>query len=66
MFYLQAGMKHEKLTLALEPETASIFCMKVPLWKCKLDNQIYSFRPFDVGTKYLLLDIGGSIFFCFF
>ncbi|KAH3825516.1 heat shock 70 kDa protein 12B-like [Dreissena polymorpha] len=52
----EAGIATEKLTIALEPEVASIYCRHLPLQK-EGDSDIASFRT---GTKYLILDAGGG------
>jgi len=58
--YLQAGIKHKQLSLALEPEAASMFCMKVPTIKTSTSDLSSSIKEFDVGTRYMVLDIGGK------
>ncbi|XP_060065831.1 heat shock 70 kDa protein 12B-like [Ylistrum balloti] len=55
-----AGIDNDKLTLALEPEAASLYCMKQPMTKLTTVNQKTSFVEFEVGTKYMVIDIGGG------
>ncbi|KAH3735129.1 hypothetical protein DPMN_041591 [Dreissena polymorpha] len=52
----EAGISPEKLTIALEPEAASIYCRHLPVEKDG-GSDISSFRS---GTKYLVLDAGGG------
>ena len=59
MIYIifQAGLSTENLTIALEPEAASLFCRQIPVEKsnqCK--GSLSSFKP---GSKYMVLDAGG-------
>ncbi|KAH3833374.1 heat shock 70 kDa protein 12A-like [Dreissena polymorpha] len=51
---LQAGIQNDSLSIALEPEAASLFCMHVPVEKEA------KFTPFAVGQKYMVVDIGGG------
>jgi len=59
----QAGIVGGHLTIALEPEAASMFCRHVPVQKLGVGE---SFRPFDPGNRYLVLDAGGTISITFF
>jgi len=45
------------LTIALEPEAASLFCQNLPVEKLHGGEGI---RPFSPGNKYLVLDAGGK------
>ncbi|CAC5400312.1 unnamed protein product [Mytilus coruscus] len=55
---MQAGIPSEKLLLALEPEAASIYCQYLPT------KQLFGADPelvvAAVGTKYMVVDIGGG------
>ncbi|XP_060551254.1 heat shock 70 kDa protein 12B-like, partial [Ruditapes philippinarum] len=51
----QAGIQGSKLKIALEPETASLYCRYLPVQKGQEDNSLASFEP---GTKYIVLDAG--------
>ncbi|KAH3836420.1 heat shock 70 kDa protein 12A-like [Dreissena polymorpha] len=53
---LQAGISADKLTLALEPEAASLNCRHITVQKVG-DTNISKFQP---GKKYLVLDAGGG------
>ena len=49
--FLQAGIPQKNLSIALEPECASLYCQKLG-----------GFRNFKkVGSKYLILNDGGNI-----
>lgn len=53
----QAGIKGKDLLIALEPESASLFCHHLPAEKCAgKGDTLTTFQP---GTKYLVLDAGG-------
>ncbi|XP_078325292.1 heat shock 70 kDa protein 12A-like [Crassostrea virginica] len=52
-----AGIQRTKLTVALEPESASIYCNRIPLSKFEDGNGL---GDFEVGKKYLVLDAGGG------
>ncbi|XP_052280504.1 heat shock 70 kDa protein 12A-like [Dreissena polymorpha] len=52
----QAGISSDKLTLALEPEAASLYCRHLPV---KKDGDC-SLSTLKAGTKYLVLDAGGG------
>ena len=56
-FFLQAGIPHANLTIALEPECASLYCQSLSKEKLGFDN----FKK--VGSKYLVLDNGGKLKF---
>lgn len=53
----QAGIPPDKLILALEPETASIFCQYLPVEKLKAEK---SFIMSKQGTEYMVVDLGGG------
>lgn len=55
---INAGIRTDHLTLALEPEAASLFCKYLPVEKVKgAKGEISCFSP---GKKYLVLDAGGG------
>ncbi|KAL3879883.1 hypothetical protein ACJMK2_032159 [Sinanodonta woodiana] len=54
---VQAGIKNETLKIALEPETASIFCRLLPVEKMIEGGGMTSFKP---GSVYMVLDAGGG------
>ncbi|KAH3738013.1 hypothetical protein DPMN_044616 [Dreissena polymorpha] len=53
----KAGISSEKLTIALEPEAASIYCRHIPV---ELDGTSGIASSFRFGKKYLVLDAGGG------
>ncbi|KAL3879593.1 hypothetical protein ACJMK2_031882 [Sinanodonta woodiana] len=54
---IEAGIKTENLKIALEPETASIFCRLLPVEKMIEGGGMVSFKP---GSVYMVLDAGGG------
>ncbi|KAK3576893.1 hypothetical protein CHS0354_012950 [Potamilus streckersoni] len=53
---VKAGIQDKHLTIALEPEAASIFCRLIPIQK-RSEGEMSPFRP---GSKYMILDAGGG------
>ncbi|XP_052089534.1 heat shock 70 kDa protein 12A-like isoform X1 [Mytilus californianus] len=56
----QAGILRDNLTLALEPEAASLYCRKVPVSIKEEDDGGKVIAAMDVGSKYVVLDQGGG------
>ncbi|XP_062566605.1 heat shock 70 kDa protein 12A-like [Saccostrea cucullata] len=54
---VMAGLPNEQLILALEPEVASVYCLKVPLENMPF-GEVYNMKT--PGYQYLLADIGGG------
>ncbi|XP_052787474.1 heat shock 70 kDa protein 12A-like [Mya arenaria] len=54
---IEAGILDDKLTIALEPEAASLFCRHLSVEKS--GNQT-SLAKFTAGKRYLVLDAGGG------
>ncbi|XP_060566321.1 heat shock 70 kDa protein 12A-like [Ruditapes philippinarum] len=52
---LYAGLKTENVTIALEPESASLYCQHIPATKSH-----NSLGKLPAGSKYLILDVGGG------
>nr|XP_034300205.1 heat shock 70 kDa protein 12A isoform X2 [Crassostrea gigas]XP_034300206.1 heat shock 70 kDa protein 12A isoform X2 [Crassostrea gigas] len=52
---LKAGIKKDNLTIALEPEAASMYCQYV----AKEDTLSPTLGVVKPGTKYILIDLGG-------
>lgn len=50
-------MKAEHLTIALEPEAASIYCQHIP--SEKQDLSATALGVVTPGTKYMVVDLGG-------
>jgi hypothetical protein len=55
---LQAGIDDRKLSIALEPEAASIFCRHLSVEK-RIDTTNVCIASFPAGTRYMVLDAGG-------
>ena len=55
---LQAGIPNEQLMLALEPESAAIFCKELTVTRAEGVEGTF-LRAFDPGEKYIVLDLGG-------
>ncbi|XP_052794432.1 heat shock 70 kDa protein 12A-like [Mya arenaria] len=53
-----AGLDGNRLTIALEPEAASLFCMRVPI-KSQVEASA-TVSQFQEGTKYMVVDAGGG------
>lgn len=47
----------DKLTIALEPEAASIYCHHLPVEKSRNEK---SLSKFGAGTRYIVVDAGGK------
>ncbi|XP_060558389.1 heat shock 70 kDa protein 12A-like [Ruditapes philippinarum] len=56
---LEAGIQSDCLSLALEPEAASMFCKLLPV-DCLKHNNSTSTEAFKPGTSYIVLDLGGG------
>ncbi|CAG2191386.1 unnamed protein product [Mytilus edulis] len=54
----KAGIPGKHLLIALEPEAASIYCQYLPTEK--LNGADEGFTMADVGTKYMIVDLGGG------
>lgn len=60
---IKAGVRSECLTIALEPEAASVYCKKIQLAKLSEANSDEDgFDIFSPGNQYLILDAGGMYF----
>lgn len=57
LYQIKAGIRSECLTIALEPEAASMYCKKIQLEKLSGPNS--EFQIFSPGNQYLILDAGG-------
>ncbi|CAC5408538.1 unnamed protein product [Mytilus coruscus] len=54
----KAGIQKEHLLISLEPEAASIYCQHLPTEK--LSGAESGFTMSKVGTKYMIIDLGGG------
>lgn len=57
-YFTQAGILDSHLTLALEPEAASIYCQRVPLEQMLSGKNESLKLP---GKQYIVADIGGKL-----
>lgn len=57
---LQAGIKSDQLTLALEPEAASIYCQYLYMEKNQEGNTDAFQKLVDAKAKYMVADLGGN------
>lgn len=55
----KAGIRHESLVLALEPEAASMFCKYLPVERM-LESSEKKITCFQPNARYLVLDAGGG------
>lgn len=53
----------DQITLALEPEAASIFCRRVPVGVETIGDGRKAIAAMCPGAKYIVLDQGGTLFF---
>ena len=62
---IQAGIERNNLSIALEPEAASVYCKYLPIDQLAgADRDAKLFTP---GSKYMVIDLGGkskSVFQC--
>ena len=56
----QAGINHDQLCIALEPEAASILCQYLPTEK--LQGASEDFTMAGAGQKYMVIDLGGTVY----
>jgi hypothetical protein len=60
-FPLQAGISENQLTLALEPEAASLYCRKVPVSVESTGDGERKISAMQKGSKYIVFDQGGIL-----
>lgn len=56
--FTQAGIQTDHLLISLEPEAASVYCQYLPTEK--LSGSSSGFTVFKPGTKYMIIDLGGT------
>ncbi|XP_048774519.2 heat shock 70 kDa protein 12A-like isoform X2 [Ostrea edulis] len=56
----KAGLKDSQLSLALEPEAASMYCRKIPVEINTQKDGAKQIASLPSGSKYLVLDLGGG------
>lgn len=58
----QAGILSDKLSIALEPEAAALYCRYLPVEKLlgvAKDEEAPKLKTFCPGAEYLIVDLGG-------
>ncbi|VDI63360.1 Hypothetical predicted protein [Mytilus galloprovincialis] len=56
----KAGLDRQKVSILFEPEAASIYCRLLPVDKFIGHNKVTSFKSFEAGRKYIVVDAGGG------
>lgn len=59
----QAGILNDRLSIALEPEAAALYCRFLPVEKLTGSSQgeeISQLKTFSPGAQYLIVDLGGG------
>lgn len=56
---IAAGIKANQLSIALEPEAASIYCQHIPT-EVDVSGNTSFLRTAKQGTKYMIVDLGGG------
>lgn len=64
--WFQAGLKDSQLSLALEPEAASLYCRKIPVEINTQKDGAKQIASLPEGAKYLVLDLGGLFHYCIY
>ncbi|XP_052064446.1 heat shock 70 kDa protein 12A-like isoform X1 [Mytilus californianus] len=57
---IQAGIPSDQLILALEPEAASLYCRKMPIFVEEKQDGDKTISQLPIGSKYIVLDQGGG------
>lgn len=58
---------NNRLSIALEPEAAALYCRFLPVEKLTGSSQgeeISQLKTFSPGAQYLIVDLGGKLHFC--
>ncbi|XP_033730238.1 heat shock 70 kDa protein 12A-like [Pecten maximus] len=55
----KGGIREAQLSIALEPEAASIYCQNLPVERSGAGNESF-LKVAKSGTKYMVLDLGGN------
>ncbi|XP_078325244.1 heat shock 70 kDa protein 12A-like isoform X3 [Crassostrea virginica] len=56
----KAGLQDSQLSLALEPEAASMYCRRVPVEIATQKDGAKQIASLQAGSKYLVIDLGGG------
>ncbi|XP_061183997.1 heat shock 70 kDa protein 12A-like [Saccostrea echinata] len=57
---VKAGISREQLSIALEPEVASIYCQYLPLERQKLKSGTSFLDVAKSGSRFMVVDLGGG------
>ena len=57
---IKAGISKKQLSIALEPETASIYCQYLNLSRKKGEDGASFLDKAEEGTKFMVVDLGGT------
>lgn len=63
ILWFKAGIKKDKLLIALEAETASLCCKQ--LFFDKMVGSVRGYDVFSPGSTNIVLDAGGKLFYFF-
>lgn len=58
--YLKAGIANDQLSLALEPEAASLYCRNLSMFIEESKDKGKTISQLKIGEKYIVLDQGGK------
>jgi hypothetical protein len=60
--HFQAGILNNKLSIALEPEAAALYCRYLPVEKLSGSDEDRKSKlmTFSPGAQYLIVDLGGK------
>ncbi|XP_052064447.1 heat shock 70 kDa protein 12A-like isoform X2 [Mytilus californianus] len=61
---IQAGIPSDQLILALEPEAASLYCRKMPIFVEEKQDGDKTISQLPIGSKYIVLDQGDLTVLC--
>lgn len=56
----KAGINGNQMEFALEPEAAAVFVKETKVAKQRVSDDEHALVPFQVGTRFMVLDLGGG------
>ncbi|KAJ8297634.1 hypothetical protein KUTeg_024165 [Tegillarca granosa] len=56
----EAGIPSDQLVIALEPEAASVYAKDVNVKREQTEDEQLILSPYDPGTKFMVVDLGGG------
>lgn len=56
----KAGIKGNQMEFALEPEAAAVFVKETKVAKQRMSGDDHALVPFQIGTRFMVLDLGGG------